>query len=186
MTIAARQTERVTRVFLLADQEAARGGDARVRTVHLLLALAREERDRGGGLGGGLLDPLDLDDVRAEAAIRFRGVGWTGRRPYSPGAVAALDAAVRVADESADPTLGVRHLLVAVLADDAEDAAQVLHACDVDVDRLRAGARRELTADTSPRPYAAAGPVLPQLDRILDTLGRIDRRLGTLEGRAAT
>ncbi|MEJ2862968.1 Clp protease N-terminal domain-containing protein [Actinomycetospora flava] len=181
MTIAARQTERVTRVFLLADQEAARGGDARVRTVHLLVGLAREERDRGGGL----LDVLDLDGVRAEAAIRWRGSGRTGRRPYTPGAVAALDAAVRVADESADPSLGVRHLLVAVLADDAEDASQVLHALDVDVDRLRADAHRELAADTSPRPYAAAGLVMPQLDRILDALGRIDRRLVTLETREA-
>ncbi|GAA4900567.1 ClpA/ClpB-like protein [Actinomycetospora succinea] len=182
MTIAARQTERVTRVFLLADQEAARGADARVRTVHLLVGLAREERDRGGGV----LDALDLDGVRAEAAIRYRrGDRRHGRRPYTPGAVAALDAAVRVADESADPTLGVRHLLVAVLADDAEDASQVLHALDVDVDRLRAEARRELAADTSPRPYAAAALVMPQLDRILDALGRIDRRLVTLETREA-
>lgn len=178
MTIAARRTERVTRVFLLADQEAARGGDARVRTVHLLLGLAREERDRGGGVG--LLDALDLDDVRAEAAIRFRGGARTGRRPHIPGVVAVIDAAVRLADD----TPGVRHLLVAVLADDAEDAAQVLHALDVDVDRLRADARRELAADSA-RPDTAAALVLPRLDRILDALGRIDRRLVSLERREA-
>ncbi|MEJ2888344.1 hypothetical protein [Actinomycetospora aeridis] len=52
---------------------------------------------------------------------------------------------VRLADGSADPTPGVRHLLVAVLHDDAEDASQVLHALDVDVEHLRTLARRELT-----------------------------------------
>lgn len=180
MTIAARQTERVTRVFLLADQEAARGGDARVRTVHLLLGLAREERDRGGGL----LDALDLDDVRAEVSIRFGARGGSGRRPYTPGTVAALDDAIRIADDSADPILGVRHLLVAALADDAEDASQVLHALGVDVAGLRADARRELALGTGPRPGTAAAPAQPHLDRILDALGRIDRRLVTLEGKA--
>lgn len=137
MTITARRTERVTRVFLLADQEAARAGDARVRTVHLLLGLAREDRD-------GVLGALDLDDVRAEATIRFRRRERVERRPSTPGVVAALDTAIRLAEDAGDPTVGARHLLVAVLADDAEDAAQVLHDLGADVDGLRAEAGRRL------------------------------------------
>ncbi|PVZ10143.1 Clp protease N-terminal domain-containing protein [Actinomycetospora cinnamomea] len=127
MQLTARQTERVARVLLLADEEAARNGDARVGTAHLLLALLRDERDHDGGP----LDGVDVDDVRAELARR-RGTHRTASRyrPWTPGAVAALDTAVRVAG---DEPVGVRHLLRGVLADRADDAAQVLRRFGVGV-----------------------------------------------------
>jgi ATP-dependent Clp protease ATP-binding subunit ClpA len=182
MSLTSRQTERVLRVFLLADREAVRAGDARLGTAHLLLALVLDERDHGGRVLAG----VDLDRAREQAASRRTTPGdpRAAHRPYTPGAVAAIDAAVRAADEAADPTLGVRHLLLGVLADRAEDAARILAALEVDPDRVLADARRDLAADRSARPYAAAAPVLPQLDRILELLGRLDRRLDALGGGA--
>lgn len=182
MSLTSRQTERVIRVFLLADREAARAEDARLGTAHLLLALALDERDHGGRV----LAEVDIDRAREEAARRrtSRGDPRAVHRPYTPGAVAALDAAVRVADEAADPTLGVRHLLLGVLADGAEDAAQFLRVLGVDGDRVVADARRDLAADRSARPYAAAAPVMSQLDRVLELLRRLDRRLDALGGGA--
>jgi ATP-dependent Clp protease ATP-binding subunit ClpA len=186
MSLTSRQTERVLRVLLLADREALRAGDARLGTAHLLLALLLDERDHADQ-GRRVLAAVDLDRARDEAARRRtrRGDPHAAHRPYTPGTVAAIDAAVRVADEAADPTLGVRHLLLGVLADGAEDAAAVLHALGVDVARVAAAARRDLAADRSARPYAAAGPVLPQLDRVLELLRGLDRRLEVLEGGAA-
>lgn len=183
MSLTSRQTERVLRVFLLADREAARAGDARLGTAHLLLALALDERDHGGGV----LADVDIDRAREETVRHRTGPGdpRAAHRPYTPGAVAALDAAVRVADDAADPVLGVRHLLLGVLADGAEDAAQVLRVLDIDADRVVAGARRDLAADRSVRPYAAAAPVLSQLDRVLELLRRLDHRLDALGGGVA-
>jgi ATP-dependent Clp protease ATP-binding subunit ClpC len=181
MDLTSRQTERVTRVLLLAEREAAHSGHTRLGTEHLLLALARDERDHGGGL----LPGVDVDRTRARVAAYGVGYRDPGHRPYSPGVVAALAAALRTADEAADPEVGVRHLLLGVLADPAEDAAQVLRALGIDVDRVVTEARADLDADTSPRPYAAAAPVMSQLDRIAAALGRLDRRLVALEGGVA-
>ncbi|MDD7965984.1 Clp protease N-terminal domain-containing protein [Actinomycetospora lemnae] len=184
MSLTARQTERVIRVLLLADREAVRAGDSRLGTAHLLLALALDERDHGGRV----LAAVDVDAARDEVARRRTGVGdpRAAHRPHTPGAVAALDAAVRVADAAADPVLGVRHLLLGVLADDAEDAAAVLRALGVDVERVVTDARRDLLADRSARPYAAVEPVMSQLDRVVEILRRLDRRLDALEGGAVS
>jgi ATP-dependent Clp protease ATP-binding subunit ClpA len=139
MRLAIRQTARLTRVFLLADQEAARDDAARLGTAHLLLALVRDEHEHGGRLA----DRVDVGEVRAEVARRpFRRRG-TGRRAWTPAAVAAVDVAVR----GAEAVVGVRHLLLGVLSDDADDAAAVLRALDVDVDDLVAAARADLGAD---------------------------------------
>jgi hypothetical protein len=142
MRLAIRQTARLTRVFLLADQEAARDDAARLGTAHLLLALVRDEHEHGGRLA----DRVDVGEVRAEVARRpFRRRG-TGRRAWTPAAVAAVDVAVR----GAEAVVGVRHLLLGVLsddADDADDAAAVLRALDVDVDDLVTAARADLRAD---------------------------------------
>lgn len=152
MNLTSRQTERTVRVFLRAEQEAVRSGDTRLGTAHLLLALARDEHDHGGALLAG----VDLD--RARAWIAASGVGYRdpGHRPFSPGAVFALATALRVADETADPTVGVRHLLLGVLADDAEEAPRLLRALDVDVEAVAVGAGSDLASDTSSRPYAIA------------------------------
>ncbi|MHC1562095.1 Clp protease N-terminal domain-containing protein [Actinomycetospora sp. C-140] len=180
MSLTSRQTERVIRVLLLADREAARAGDSRLGTAHLLLALALDERDHGGRV----LAAVDIDRAREEARRRRAGRGdpLAGHRPSTPGAVAALEAAGRAADEAADPGLGVRHLLLGVLADRAEDAARTLAALGVDADVVVADARRDLAADRSARPYAATAPLMSQLDRVLELLRRLDRRLDVLEG----
>jgi ATP-dependent Clp protease ATP-binding subunit ClpA len=156
MDLSSRQTARATRVFVRAEQEAARSGDTRLGTAHLLLALARDERDHGGGL----LDGLDLD--RARAWLAACGVGYRdpGHRPWRPGAVFALATALRLADEAAEPTVDVRHLLLGVLADDAEDAPRLLRALGLDVEPLVAGARSDLaqpgTAAIAARTWAAS------------------------------
>lgn len=139
MRLATRQTARLTRVFLLADQEAARDDAARLGTAHLLLALVRDEHEHGGRLA----DRVDVGEVRAEVARRPFRTGGTGRRAWTPAAVAAVDVAVR----ATDAVVGVRHLLLGVLSDDADDAAVVLRALDVDVDDLVDAARADLEAD---------------------------------------
>ncbi|MDF2979471.1 MAG: hypothetical protein K0S40_4199 [Actinomycetospora sp.] len=139
MRLATRQTARLTRIFLLADQEAARDDAARLGTAHLLLALVRDEHEHGGRLA----DRVDVGEVRAELARRPVRPGGTGRRAWTPAAVAAVDVAVR----AADGVVGVRHLLLGVLADRADDAATVLRALDVDVDDLVDAAHADLGAD---------------------------------------
>ena len=157
MNLSSRQTVRATRVFVRAEQEAARCGDTRLGTAHLLLALVRDERDHGGGP----LDALDLD--RARTYLAASGVGYRdpGHRPWRPGAVLALATALRLADEAAEPTVDVRHLLLGVLADDAEDAPRLLRALGLDVEPLVAGARNDLaqpgTAAIAARTWAASG-----------------------------
>ena len=157
MGLSSRQTGGLTRVFVLAEQEAARNGDTRLGTAHLLLALARDERDHGGGL----LDGLDLD--RARAWLAATGVGYRdpGHRPWRPGAVFALATALRLADEAAEPTVGVRHLLLGVLADDGRGRRRGSCArSGLDVGPLVAGARSDLgqpgTAAIAARTWAAS------------------------------
>ncbi|CAA9238848.1 MAG: hypothetical protein AVDCRST_MAG54-1405 [uncultured Actinomycetospora sp.] len=146
MRLATRQTARLTRVFLLADQEAARDDAARVGTAHLLLALVRDEHEHGGRLA----DRVDVGEVRAEVASRPVRTGGTGRRAWTPAAVAAVDVALRAAARAGgEPVVGVRHLLLGVLADEADDAAAVLRALDVDVADLVAGALADLGADVA-------------------------------------
>ena len=108
----------------------------------------------------GLLDGLDLD--RARAWLAASGVGYRdpGHRPWRPGAVFALATALRLADEAAEPTVDVRHLLLGVLADGAEDAPRLLRALGLDVEPLVAAARSDLaqpgTAATAARTWAAS------------------------------
>ncbi|MCD2192607.1 hypothetical protein LQ327_04290 [Actinomycetospora endophytica] len=136
-----RQTDRFTRTVQLARDQAADLAAPALGTEHLLLGLVLEDRETGGGPPVG----VDPDDLRALLPRRQPAADVP---PFSRRAVAALDAARRLADGRADRGVGPDHLLAAVLGDPDCAAVAALERLGVDVGDLWSRA----VADLGSRP----------------------------------
>lgn len=191
MTLITRQTDRLTRVFGFARRESVALEHTEIGTEHLLLGLLREEQARAGSAGP--LTTVGLDNTvpwheivrvaEAQSGRASSGDGDSESLPLSARAETALEHAHAVSDEMVDYTIGVRHMLLGLLADQDCGAARTLFALNVDLGELRASAREGVDEDTSARSSAGIGPVVQQLDVVLQALGRLGTRLDAIEAR---
>lgn len=186
MGLTTRQTDRAGRVFRIADREAVALTRRHLGTEFLLLGLAQEENEHDGGTGlltsRGLDASLLRDDIR-----RHRGPAAVpdgdASRPLSARAKAALGHACRISDDLPDQAVGVRHLLLGVLADRECGAVRTLQRLDVDVDDVAADGWNRIGDDVGPRTYASVSPVLPQLTAIMRMIGQLHARFDAIEAR---
>ena len=165
MCLPPRSSRRYSRMLELSRQEATALGAPAVGTAHLLLGLAREDRERGAGLLAGV-DP----DALRRVLPRASGPS-SGPPPLSVRAGVVVGAAQRSAARRGVPDLEVEDVLGAVLGDPDSGAVAALERLGVDVGdlwcRAVAGLDRDRDpGDRSPRavvrdPRPARAPCVP-------------------------
>lgn len=132
-----RFTERGLLALALAQEEARRLSHDQAGTEHLLLGLIRDR----GGLAAETLGSLgiDLGAVRAQLEdILGRGRSEPPEHiPYTPRARRVLDLAQREARQMGHGRVGAEHLLLGLLREGRNVAAQVVITLGGDLSRVR-------------------------------------------------
>jgi queuosine biosynthesis protein QueD len=169
-----RFTVPATRVVQYAQEEARKLGGSTVGTEHILLGLRRE----GDGIAARVLERLGVSLGRARSEIHHQ-LGSPDKRvskdapmTWSPKAKRVLELALEEAGEL-NPRLGLphyidtEHILLGLIREGEGQAARVLRAMEVDLDRVRRevvnqlGGKPLLAEMARPRPCAAAASPLP-------------------------
>ncbi|GAA3101005.1 hypothetical protein GCM10017600_33970 [Streptosporangium carneum] len=182
-----RFTDRARRVVVLAQEEALRLGHGHIGTEHLLLGLVGEEEGVAGralrsfGIGG--------EQVRAEIEETVgRGDREpVGHIPFTPRAKKVLELALREALGLHHAYIGTEHILLGLIREGEGVAAQVLVNRGAHLEAVRGQVvallgRRDLDPSplTSDERFHIALSYVAKLDRLQETLDRIERRLDAL------
>jgi len=135
-----RFTPNARRIVLIATEEARGLGHGELGPEHLLLGALRS-----GGASEFSLTELGLREgaVRARIGMKLPRDNAGGGGDVTPcaGAVWALAAAVRLADDADEPQVGSGHVLRALIA--AAGAREILADCQISVDAVRGALRRQ-------------------------------------------
>ena len=131
-------SNRVQDVIRLSREEALRLGHDYIGTEHLLLGIIRE----GEGIAVKILRNLGCDLYKLKKAIEdtVRTSGGTltiGNIPLTKQAEKVLKITYLEAKLYKSDVIGTEHLLLSLLRDDDNIAAQILHQYDVHYDRVR-------------------------------------------------
>ncbi|GAA0842008.1 hypothetical protein GCM10009525_56150 [Streptosporangium amethystogenes subsp. fukuiense] len=184
-----RFTDRARRVVVLAQEEARRLGHDHIGTEHILLGLVLE-RD---GVAGRALRALDIDgeQVRNDVEeIIGRGDETPGSHiPFTPHAKKVLELSLREALGLHHTYIGTEHILLGLIRESEGVAARVLAGRGARLDAVRAqvitllGRRGPDLAVTAEEGFPVMGASLSaRLERIQESLDRIERRLDAIEG----
>jgi ATP-dependent Clp protease ATP-binding subunit ClpC len=185
-------SNRVQDVIRLSREEALRLGHDYIGTEHLLLGVIRE----GEGIAVKILRNLGVDLYKLKKAIEdtVRTSGGTltiGNIPLTKQAEKVLKITYLEAKLYKSDVIGTEHLLLSLLRDDDNIAAQILHQFNVHYDAVR----NELDNIISGKP--SAPPSAPAVERrteksktpVLDNFGRdltklaMDDKLDPIVGR---
>ena len=146
MTDEPRVTMRVEQILAAANGEAARLHHEYIGTEHILLALSSDHQ----GVAAAALTNLgvDLNEVRAgvESSVKpgRPGAPPLATRPFTSRTRRALDLAGSAAREMGHSYLGTEHLLLGLLDEGRNIAAQVIGSLGVRPDQARAEIARLL------------------------------------------
>src|SRR4051812_39723224 len=133
-------TEGIRRSLAMAREEAARLDHPYVGCEHILLGMLR----RGDGVAIAVLDELEIDrDALRGSILRIIKQGEGSRTtgpdlPYTNRAKKSLELAMSAARELSHPYVGSEHLLLGLLGEKMNIAAQVL---------IEAGVTREVALE---------------------------------------
>ncbi|MFE6747812.1 Clp protease N-terminal domain-containing protein [Kitasatospora purpeofusca] len=183
-----RFTERARRVTVIARDTTRELGHAEIGPEHFLLAIARE----GQGVGARALEELGISLVTVSVSIR--NVIGTGphtdldQPPFSPEARKVLELTLREALNLGHDHIGTEHILLGIMREGDNGAAQVLLSMGLLIDQVRRAVPQ--TATTTLRKlarnlnYEAAEVVgrRPDIDRVLQVLSRRTRNVALLVG----
>jgi ATP-dependent Clp protease ATP-binding subunit ClpC len=169
-------SNRVQDVIRLSREEALRLGHDYIGTEHLLLGIIRE----GEGIGVKILRNLGCDLYRLKKSIEdtVRSSGGTltvGNIPLTKQAEKVLKITYLEAKLYKSDVIGTEHLLLSLLRDDDNIAAQILHQFNTNYDVVRAELDNIISGKPSPPPApAAAGAKKVEKSKtpVLDNFGR--------------
>jgi ATP-dependent Clp protease ATP-binding subunit ClpC len=187
-------SNRVQDVIRLSREEALRLGHDYIGTEHLLLGIIRE----GEGIAVKILRNLGGDLYKLKKAIEdtVRTSGGTltiGNIPLTKQAEKVLKITYLEAKLYKSDVIGTEHLLLSLLRDDDNIAAQILHQFDVHYDKVRAELDNIISGKPSTPPQQASAaqqekkqeksktPVLDNFGRDLTKLageGKLDPVVG--------
>ena len=122
-----RFTDRARKVMALANQEAQRFNHEFIGTEHILLGLVNE----GSGVGATVLKNLDVDIKKLRLAIEKLvhpgpDMVTMGKLPQTPRARKVIEYAIEEARALNHNYIGTEHLLLGLLREPNDIAAQVL------------------------------------------------------------
>ncbi|GGL16090.1 hypothetical protein GCM10014719_17770 [Planomonospora parontospora subsp. antibiotica] len=184
-----RFTDRARRVVVLAQEEARRLSHDHIGTEHVLLGLLGEE----DGVAARALQSfgIGLEQVRSdiEKIIGQGSAPPSGHVPFTPRAKKVLELSLREALDLRHTYIGTEHILLGLIREGEGLAAQVLTKRGARLEAVRAhvvavldgrgGDRGRLV--TAEEVLTGLGPSLGgKLDRIQESLDRIERRLDAL------
>jgi ATP-dependent Clp protease ATP-binding subunit ClpA len=147
-----RFTEQARRVVQLAQDEARTLGHDHVGTEHVLLGLLREADSLAARALGSV--GVTLENARAEVVHlqASSATVTTGQIPFTPPAKKVLELALREALVLDHNYIGPEHILLGVLRQDEDLAAQILRQLGADTTKIRVELIGMLTAAGSPPP----------------------------------
>jgi ATP-dependent Clp protease ATP-binding subunit ClpC len=168
-------SNRVQDVIRLSREEALRLGHDYIGTEHLLLGIIRE----GEGIAVKILRNLGVDLYRLKKAIEdtVRTSGGTltiGNIPLTKQAEKVLKITYLEAKLYKSDVIGTEHLLLSLLRDDDNIAAQILHQFNVHYDVVRNELDNIISGKPSTPPAAHAAEKKPERSKtpVLDNFGR--------------
>jgi hypothetical protein len=137
-----RFTDKARRTVVLAQEEARALRHDHIGTEHLLLGLLRES----AGVAATALTALGIgiDEVRARVAGSSpgepgqAGQALAGHIPFTPQAKRALERALREAMQLGHDYIGTEHILLGLVRDADDQAAEILSALGADQAAIRA------------------------------------------------
>ncbi|MBG0832877.1 Clp protease [Planomonospora sp. ID67723] len=183
-----RFTDRARRVVVLAQEEARRLSHNYIGTEHILLGLVGED----DGVAARALRSFDisLEQVRqdVEEIIGQGSRGPTGHIPFTPRAKKVLELSLREALNLHHNYIGTEHILLGLIREGEGVAAQVLTGQGVRLEAVRAqvieligrGTRWDRAGGVEEALFAGGPSLSGRLDRIQESLDRIERRLDAL------
>ncbi len=168
-------SNRVQDVIRLSREEALRLGHDYIGTEHLLLGIIRE----GEGIAVKILRNLGVDLYKLKKAIEdtVRTSGGTltiGNIPLTKQAEKVLKITYLEAKLYKSDVIGTEHLLLSLLRDDDNIAAQILHQFNVHYDVVRNELDNIISGkpSTPPAPHAAEKKQEKSKTPVLDNFGR--------------
>jgi ATP-dependent Clp protease ATP-binding subunit ClpC len=168
-------SNRVQDVIRLSREEALRLGHDYIGTEHLLLGIIRE----GEGIAVKILRNLGVDLYRLKKAIEdtVRTSGGTltiGNIPLTKQAEKVLKITYLEAKLYKSDVIGTEHLLLSLLRDDDNIAAQILHQFNVHYDVVRNELDNIISGKPSTPPTAHTAEKKPEKSKtpVLDNFGR--------------
>ncbi|GIH99853.1 hypothetical protein Pta02_18620 [Planobispora takensis] len=183
-----RFTDRARRVVVLAQEEARRLSHNYIGTEHLLLGLVGEE----DGAAARALQSFDVsrEQVRSDIEeIIGQGSGAvSGHIPFTPRAKKVLELSLREALNMHHSYIGTEHILLGLIREGEGVAAQVLTKQGVRLEAVRSavialierGGRRERVSTSEEAFFSTGLSFSAKLDRIQESLDRIERRLDAM------
>ncbi|GAA3447445.1 hypothetical protein Pve01_71600 [Planomonospora venezuelensis] len=183
-----RFTDRARRVVVLAQEEARRLNHNYIGTEHILLGLVGED----DGVAARTLQAFDvsLAQVRQEVeeTIGQGSHGPPGHIPFTPRAKAVLELSLREALNLRHNYIGTEHILLGLIREGEGLAARVLTGQGLELGAVRAqviellhrGGRRHRGGSVEEAFFSGGPSSGARLDRIQESLDRIERRLDAL------
>jgi len=167
-------SNRVQDVIRLSREEALRLGHDYIGTEHLLLGVIRE----GEGIAVKILRNLSVDLYKLKKAIEdtVRSSGGTltiGNIPLTKQAEKVLKITYLEAKLYKSDVIGTEHLLLSLLRDDDNIAAQILHQFNIHYDVVRAELDNIISGKPSSPPPATQAEKRPEKSKtpVLDNFG---------------
>ncbi len=176
-----RFTDRARRAVVLAQQEARMLDHNYIGTVHILLGLLHE--DAGAAARALTAMGISLEGMRQAVADTVgRGaqpLPESGHIPFTPRAKKVLELSLREALQSGSDHIGTEHILLALIREGSDVAAQLLVGAGVDVNRVR---QQVIELLHGPGEQDAPGPGgRPAADDVLGRLASVAARLSAIE-----
>ncbi len=167
-------SNRVQDVIRLSREEALRLGHDYIGTEHLLLGVIRE----GEGIAVKILRNLGVDLYKLKKAIEdtVRTSGGTltiGNIPLTKQAEKVLKITYLEAKLYKSDVIGTEHLLLSLLRDDDNIAAQILHQFNIHYDVVRSELDNIISGKPSSPPHGQAAEKKPEKSKtpVLDNFG---------------
>ncbi|MEO8168313.1 MAG: ATP-dependent Clp protease ATP-binding subunit, partial [bacterium] len=167
-------SNRVQDVIRLSREEALRLGHDYIGTEHLLLGVIRE----GEGIAVKILRNLGVDLYKLKKAIEdtVRTTGGTltiGNIPLTKQAEKVLKITYLEAKLYKSDVIGTEHLLLSLLRDDDNIAAQILHQFNIHYDVVRGELDNIISGKPSNPPHASQAEKKPEKSKtpVLDNFG---------------
>ena len=171
-------SNRVQDVIRLSREEALRLGHDYIGTEHLLLGIIRE----GEGIAVKILRNLGCDLYKLKKAVEdtVRTSGGTltiGNIPLTKQAEKVLKITYLEAKLYKSDVIGTEHLLLSLLRDDDNIAAQIMHQFEVHYDKVRAELDNIISGKPSTPPAPGGAPAAEKKQEksktpVLDNFGR--------------
>jgi ATP-dependent Clp protease ATP-binding subunit ClpC len=132
-------TDKARLVIVRAQEESRALNHDHVGTEHILLALVHDSR----GTAVHVLTDLGISEARVREQLNLSSVPEgqdrpSGHIPFSPGAKKTLELSLREALQLGDSHIGTEHLLLGLIRQDEDPAAQALRELGADLDTARA------------------------------------------------